>query len=421
MGRMSPNADCGDNKDAILMMHDVNQTDSDALFDSYQFWDIVGEPGARCFILGTHRMPMYLCGNTNGYATHQMVFYENTNIIEFHIQDKPLCDTWNGGYAAFGIQNTDQTLGLAMPGRDNLDQYQILDLTDGFYDTNINSNFPVNQPESWRFIPDGTSGTSPVFGWYLNWDDTAHTGTLISNDPLLTVIESDISGPTVYTAVVTYTNDVTSAIYYAVQDVVFDIDESDDCDQDGLTNTEEDATNNLDTDNDNIPNYLDNDDDDDSIPTNIEAVVITKTTSDILTYLDTDGDQVPNYLDNDEDCDGILTINEDYDGDNNPANDDTNFNGIPDYLENAVANITDISLNVFHIYPNPVKDNITIKFNDLQTTVSMYIYNIQGQKIYSKDKVNQDVIINTSHLSTGVYFINVLSNKQTITKKFIKK
>ncbi|GAA4973357.1 hypothetical protein [Algibacter aquimarinus] len=47
---------------------------------------------------------------------------------------------------------------------------------------------------------------------------------------------------------------------------------------------------------------------------------------------DTDGDGFPNYLDNDDDGDGVLTINEDIDGDGDPTN-DIGKNGIPKYLD----------------------------------------------------------------------------------------
>ena len=48
---------------------------------------------------------------------------------------------------------------------------------------------------------------------------------------------------------------------------------------------------------------------------------------------DTDNDGTPNYLDVDDDQDGILTAAEDIDGDNNPTNDDTDNDGTPDYLD----------------------------------------------------------------------------------------
>ena len=52
-----------------------------------------------------------------------------------------------------------------------------------------------------------------------------------------------------------------------------------------------------------------------------------------LTNDDTDGDGIPNYLDEDDDGDGINTADEDYDGDNDPTNDDTDGDQIPDYLD----------------------------------------------------------------------------------------
>ena len=46
----------------------------------------------------------------------------------------------------------------------------------------------------------------------------------------------------------------------------------------------------------------------------------------------TDGDQFPNYFDPDDDGDGVLTINE-YDENNDGIPDDTDGDGIPDYLD----------------------------------------------------------------------------------------
>lgn len=48
---------------------------------------------------------------------------------------------------------------------------------------------------------------------------------------------------------------------------------------------------------------------------------------------DTDEDGLPNYLDVDDDGDGILTKDEDANGDGDPTNDDTDGDGIPDYLD----------------------------------------------------------------------------------------
>jgi hypothetical protein len=48
---------------------------------------------------------------------------------------------------------------------------------------------------------------------------------------------------------------------------------------------------------------------------------------------DTDKDGIPDYLDTDDDGDGKLTKDEDVNGDGNPRNDDTDGDGIPNYLD----------------------------------------------------------------------------------------
>lgn len=48
---------------------------------------------------------------------------------------------------------------------------------------------------------------------------------------------------------------------------------------------------------------------------------------------DSDLDGIPDYLDTDDDNDGILTKNEDVDGDDDPTNDDTDSDGISNYLD----------------------------------------------------------------------------------------
>jgi hypothetical protein len=48
---------------------------------------------------------------------------------------------------------------------------------------------------------------------------------------------------------------------------------------------------------------------------------------------DTDEDGIRNYIDIDDDNDGVLTKDEDPNGDGDPTNDDTDGDGIPDYLD----------------------------------------------------------------------------------------
>ncbi|UII30120.1 putative Ig domain-containing protein [Fulvivirga ulvae] len=52
-----------------------------------------------------------------------------------------------------------------------------------------------------------------------------------------------------------------------------------------------------------------------------------------LTNDDSDGDGIPDYLDTDDDGDGVSTADEDVDGDGDPTNDDTDGDGTADYLD----------------------------------------------------------------------------------------
>lgn len=123
-----------------------------------------------------------------------------------------------------------------------------------------------------------------------------------------------------------------------------DIDPIGDNDEDGVLNYHDAAINDpaitdiietidvgFDTDQDEIPNFTDQDDDNDNILTTGE---LSNGDPNDDSYLDTDDDGIPNYLDDDDDGDGILTRNEDIDGDGNPRNDDSDGDRIPNYLDN---------------------------------------------------------------------------------------
>lgn len=229
MGKIEPTADCGDHNDSILQIHDTNPTDSDGNWNTYMFWAISGIENERFLTMGTHHMPMFYCGADYGFANHQMVLYETTNIIEFNIRDKPLCHFWANGWQAFGLQNFDSTVGLAVPGLDNQVQNQILNSADPFNVGRENPNHPLSDSVSYRFIPNGVNGVTPVFGWYINWDNVTNTGTLVSTNLDLSVLASDLpfdaAGNAVsvtYTAVATYVEYCSGITYHATNNVTLE-------------------------------------------------------------------------------------------------------------------------------------------------------------------------------------------------------
>lgn len=125
-----------------------------------------------------------------------------------------------------------------------------------------------------------------------------------------------------------------------------------DTDLDGITDAAEDTNGDLilendDADLDGVPNYLDTDDDGDNVKSHLEGTG------------DLDNDGILDFLDMDDDGDGILTRDEDPSGDGNPANDDSDEDGLPDYLEpnnldtdqDGLANHVDSNDDGDHIDP----------------------------------------------------------------------
>lgn len=84
-----------------------------------------------------------------------------------------------------------------------------------------------------------------------------------------------------------------------------------------------------DTDGDEIPDYLDIDDDNDNVRTSEE--INDEEDNSLDRYFDTDADGTPDYLDEDDDGDETITRYEDLDENGNPGN-DKNDEGIPNYL-----------------------------------------------------------------------------------------
>ena len=159
-------------------------------------------------------------------------------------------------------------------------------------------------------------------------------------------------------------------------------------DMDGIV---EDSTSSLDTDEDSLLDFYDEDDDGDNVPTIIELGTdflngISKTPQ------DTDKDGTPDYLDDDDDGDGTLTRYEDTNGDLDPTNDITDPSVGADYLNPNITTETIIDEYRSHTYN--LKSDISLILSNLVlingeeqiTQETMDIGNIE-------DVLNLEVII----------------------------
>ncbi len=119
--------------------HDINPNSSSnpAPTNRKIEWRVEGTAPTRRFIASYNDVAYFGSSCTGFKATHQMVLYENTGIIEVYIQDKPVCTAWNSGLAILGIQDDTRTKAVAAPGK-NATQWG-----------------SVGMNEAYRFTPSG--------------------------------------------------------------------------------------------------------------------------------------------------------------------------------------------------------------------------------------------------------------------------
>jgi len=80
-------------------------------------WRVEGTAPNRRFIASYNDMPYFGFTCTAPRATHQMVLYEGTGVVEVYIKDKPSCIDWNNGLTILGMQDQTRTNAIAAPGK----------------------------------------------------------------------------------------------------------------------------------------------------------------------------------------------------------------------------------------------------------------------------------------------------------------
>ena len=74
------------------------------------------------------------------------------------------------------------------------------------------------------------------------------------------------------------------------------------------------------------------------------------------------------------------------------------------------------------VYPNPVKETMKIRLKtNLNEKYWIKIYDINGKSVYDSKEFNKnEQVINTNHLSKGLYLLKVYNDNFLLTKMFVK-
>ncbi|MFM7672214.1 MAG: gliding motility-associated C-terminal domain-containing protein [Bacteroidota bacterium] len=138
---------------------------------------VEGTAPKRRFVASFNEVP-YFSGSCAAYfATHQMVLYEGTGIVEVYIKDKPSCAAWNGGRSILGMQDGTRTKAVSVTGRN----------------ATVWGNNAMN--ECWRFIPSGGVPTFKSASLILNGNVVASADTSTTAPGKLGIAFNNICPP----------------------------------------------------------------------------------------------------------------------------------------------------------------------------------------------------------------------------------
>ncbi|MCF6308080.1 MAG: T9SS type A sorting domain-containing protein [Flavobacteriaceae bacterium] len=87
-----------------------------------------------------------------------------------------------------------------------------------------------------------------------------------------------------------------------------------------------------------------------------------------------------------------------------------------------ILGIEDDFISNFKMYPNPSEAIINLMSNSFSETVGISIYNLQGQLVITEEKTpsNETIQVDISNLTTGIYFVKIVSGENTVIKRVIK-
>jgi len=78
------------------------------------------------------------------------------------------------------------------------------------------------------------------------------------------------------------------------------------------------------------------------------------------------------------------------------------------------------SETVFTISPNPGVNELNIRLSQ-KTNATVEVYNLLGRKIHTGKLTTMHNAIDISSWKSGIYLVKVITDKKSITKRFVKK
>lgn len=91
---------------------------------------------------------------------------------------------------------------------------------------------------------------------------------------------------------------------------------------------------------------------------------------------------------------------------------------VTESLIEIVLGVSEKNVSDLNIFPNPVKNQLNISFYNNVKIKSILAYDLSGRQVISIEENTNSVDV--SQLKPGLYILNVITNKGTLSSKFIK-
>ena len=70
------------------------------------------------------------------------------------------------------------------------------------------------------------------------------------------------------------------------------------------------------------------------------------------------------------------------------------------------------------LFPNPAKDILNVSLPQDLGQYNVKVFNLTGKILMEEIRTDQQMTLSTNHLPSGVYLLNIQTEKGTINKKF---
>lgn len=77
-----------------------------------------------------------------------------------------------------------------------------------------------------------------------------------------------------------------------------------------------------------------------------------------------------------------------------------------------------VNENAIRLWPNPTFGKVKVDYNS-EAKAEMFVYNIEGKKVFEKNNINSGDEINVSALAKGVYMVQITVSQNTVVRKLV--